>query len=90
MSLLSKLTMPKQSDLDKTIEAARSLPPMTREEFDAQRRTYVRGEMGIGSDRDEAAMSAAVASGDQEEIERLEKAAEDRMKAVDDYFERGF
>lgn len=90
MSLLSKLTMPKRPDLDRMLEEAKKLPPMTREEFEAQRRNYVRGEMGIGSDRDEAALATARASGDEAEIARLNEASEARMRAVDDYFDRGF
>ena len=44
-----------------------------------QRRSYVIGEAGFGTDEDERAYAAAVASGDRNEIQRLNAEAKARM-----------
>lgn len=53
---------------------------MTDAELAAQRASFVRGEVGMGSDRDEAAYRAAVRSGDRAEMRRLDQEAEERVK----------
>ena len=78
---------PDQDNLARLLAKARARGPMGKAEREAQRRSYVRAEMGFGSDADEAAMRAAVARGDKAEIARLEREAEARMAAADQYFD---
>jgi hypothetical protein len=42
--------------LDELIEMARERGPMTDEERQAQRESWVRGELGMGTDEDERAL----------------------------------
>lgn len=56
---------------------------MSPEELRAQRDSFVRAEMGFGSDADEAAYGVALLSGDKDEIARHEAAARARMDAFD-------
>ena len=59
----------------------------TPQEIAAQRRFFVRAEMGFGSDRQEAEYEAAVVAGDQEKIARLDREAQVRMDAADAWFD---
>lgn len=63
------------------IEAARS-HKMTPEELEAQRRSWVRGELGLGSDADEAAYTKALSEGDTDTIARLKAEGEARIEAA--------
>ncbi|WKV16974.1 hypothetical protein [Microcystis phage MJing1] len=63
------------------LEQARS-HRMTPDEIRAQRRSYVAGEMAMGSDADEAAYRAALAAGDAAEVARLNAEAEARRRAA--------
>lgn len=56
---------------------------MTEAEIAAQRDSFVRAEMGFGSDADEAAFRAALEAGDTEALSRLEAASQARMAAYD-------
>lgn len=73
--------------LEKLLAEARGREPMSADEIEAQKRSFVRAEAGFGSDSDEAAYAAAVARGDKVEIERLDKEAEARMEAVDRFLD---
>jgi hypothetical protein len=64
------------------IEAARNRPPMTDAELEAQRRSWVRGEMGLGSDADEAAYREALRDGDAATLDRLDREAAKRMALI--------
>ena len=66
--------------LEALMAAQRAAKPMTDAEWAAQKASFVRGEVGMGSDRDEAAYRAALASGDRATISRLNQEAEDRVK----------
>ena len=67
-----------------SIEEFNRMSPEDQEKMlAAQRRSYVRAEMGFGSDADEAAMAAAIRAGDSAEIARLEAEADARMEAYD-------
>lgn len=63
---------------------------MTPEEMAVQRRDYVISEMGWGSDKDEAAYSAALASGDKEALRQLEVEAEERMARAEKLYDKLF
>jgi len=52
--------IPVNPELDALLEAARAAPPMTEAELRAQRDSWVRGEMAIGLDRQEAAFRATL------------------------------
>lgn len=52
---------------------------MTEEELAAQRESFVLAEMAFGDDAAEAAYRAAVSRGDRDEIDRLDKLAEQRL-----------
>lgn len=69
--------------LEKLIARARELPPMTEVELKAQRDSWVRGEIGFGSDADESAYREALATGDAEALARLKTEAENRMNFFD-------
>lgn len=73
--------------LEKLIKAALARGPMSKEELEAQRRSWVRGEAGLGSDADEAAHRAAYEAGDKKALQRLQIEAEARMKLADKYLE---
>lgn len=62
---------------------------MTNEQMEIQKRNYVRGEMAIGSDKDEADMIAAITSGDQEKIAFLEEKGAARAARVDAWYGKG-
>jgi hypothetical protein len=47
-----------------------------------QRRSWVRGEMGMGSDRDEAERARALADEDVEKLRRLDREAAERAARV--------
>jgi hypothetical protein len=74
--------MTRHPDLSRLIEAAKA-HKMTPEERDAQRRSFVRGQLGFGSDADEAACRDALAKGDTAALEVLEADAQKRMRMVD-------
>jgi len=69
-------------DLNELVILARTHTP-TEAELAAQRHNFVRGEIGMGGDRDEAAYRAAVERGDGPEIARLDAAAAARMARFD-------
>jgi hypothetical protein len=69
-------------NLSRLIEAARG-HKMTQAELDAQRRSFVRGEMGLGSDKDEAAYAKALRENDAATLARLDTEAQARMRAAD-------
>lgn len=50
--------------------------------WEAQKRSFVIGEAGFGSDRDEALYRVAFEAGDAEEMARLDAEAETRMADV--------
>ncbi len=56
-------------------------------EIKAQRCSWVRGEMGMGSDRDEAEYASALARGDTETLARLDAEAEARRARADKIME---
>lgn len=68
--------------LERLLEKARQ-HKMTPAEIAAQRESFVRAEIGFGSDQDEADMRAAYDRGDTAEIERLTAAGKARMDAYD-------
>jgi hypothetical protein len=59
------------------IAAAKAKGPMT----DAERASFARGEIGMGSDRDEVEYRAA-ARGDRSAMARMDQEAEDRVKGA--------
>lgn len=71
-----------RDNLLRLIEAAKARK-MTPEERDAQCRSFVRGQLGFGSDADEAAYRDALAKGDTPALARLEAEAQARMSAAD-------
>lgn len=68
-----------KSSLEEMVAALKGQRP-SEAELAAQRASFARGEIGMGSDRDEAAYRAAVRSGDEAEQQRLDREAEDRVK----------
>lgn len=76
---------PLRPDLDRLIAennrvVAAMTPEQRREMMRAQRRSWARGEVGIGSDADEAAYSRALKDGDQETLDRLQAEGDARVK----------
>lgn len=69
-------------NLDALLAQAKAHRPMTPEEVEAQRQSWVRGEMGLGSDADEAAYRAALESGDTETLKRLDLESMQRVEAT--------
>lgn len=51
-----------------------------------QRKSFVRGQIGMGSDADEAAYAAALEAGDTETLARLDAESQARMENVDRLF----
>lgn len=81
---MSKSDSETTTNLDRLLaqskEAVAAMTPEQREAmFRAQRRSYVIGEIGMGSDGDEIAYRAAVAAGDQETVKRIDAEAAERM-----------
>lgn len=68
--------------LRNSIEQARARGPMTREEIDAQRRSFVLAEAGFGSDADEAEYAAALVSGDEGAIAECKRKEGERIAAA--------
>jgi hypothetical protein len=76
-----------RSSLEKMIEASKHWwQNATQEERDKmiedQRRSFVRGQMGMGSDRDEAEYAQALRDGDVERLKRLDQEAAERAARV--------
>lgn len=69
-----------KSPLEALVAASKARGPMTEAERAAQQASWARGEVGMGSDRDEAEYRAAVRSGDRAAQRRLDQEAEDRVK----------
>ena len=69
-----------RTGLEALIAEAKARGPMTEEEWAARRASFARAEVGFGTDRDEAHYRKAAASGNPEEIARLNQEAEDRVK----------
>lgn len=67
-------------ELEAVVAAARFRLSMTEEEWAAQKASFVRGEIGMGSDRDEANYRKALFSGDKIRLQELDQEAEDRVK----------
>jgi hypothetical protein len=62
------------------VERYERMSPVERAEmWEAQKRSFIIGEAGFGSDRDEPEYRAAVDRGDATEIARLDSEAEKRM-----------
>lgn len=59
-------------------------PEEQKEMLKAQRQSFVRAEMGFGSDADEAAYRKALEEEDDEALERLNEEANERMRLVDE------
>jgi len=68
-------------ELAAKIEALRGYK-MSPEEVEAQRRSWVRGELGLGSDADEAAYARALRDNDTETLARLRAEGNARIKAA--------
>lgn len=68
--------------LDALLKQAKAHRPMTPEEIEAQRQSWVRGEMGMGSDADEAAYRAALESEDTETLKRLDLESMQRVETT--------
>lgn len=75
LEMIDKLTT-----LETLIADAKKRPAMTEEEWAAQRASFVRGEIGMGSDRDEANYRKAMTDGDRAEMERLNQEAQERVR----------
>lgn len=76
-------------DLDRLLAESKAAvaamtPEQRREMMEAQRRSWARGEVGIGSDADEAAYSQALRDGDQEAVARLQAESDARVKGFDE------
>ena len=74
--------MPDRPTLDALLAEARARAPLTPAEIARQRASWVRGEMGMGDDADEAAYRAALVAGDTETLARLEREAEARVRRL--------
>lgn len=74
-------------------EAVEAVKRMTPEErramWEAQRRSFVKAEIGFGSDADEAAYARACAHGDEAEIARLESEAAARIAQFKRMYDNG-
>lgn len=57
---------------------------MTPAEIEAQRRSFARAEAGFGSDADEAAYRAALVRGDEPELRRLRRQADERVRRAEE------
>ena len=64
------------------VAAAKAKGPMTDAERAAQRASFARGEIGMGSDRDEAEYRAAARSGDRGAMSRLDGEAAGRVRRM--------
>jgi hypothetical protein len=81
--MLSK-PCPKRPELDellrKSKEVVDAMTPEARAAmFAEQRRSFVRGQIGMGSDADEAAYASALRSSDTETLRRLDQEAAARV-----------
>ena len=74
--------MTRDAELSRLVEQVRELGPMTDAEIEVQRRSFVRAELGFGSDADERSYMAAIKAGDAVAIERLDAEAAERMAVV--------
>lgn len=68
------------------LERAARLPPPTPAQRQAQREGWAIAAMGMGSDADEAAYAAAVATEDRKKMARLDWESEERMNRARAYF----
>jgi hypothetical protein len=72
-----------KSRLLKAAEDYRNMTPAQRDAMhEAQRRSWARGEAGMGSDRDEAAYRKALKESDQDALQRLEAESQERMRRI--------
>lgn len=74
-------------DLNELIKKSKAFfdaltPEQQEEHMREQRLSWVRGEMGMGNDKDEAAYRDALARNDQAELTRLDAEAEERKRRV--------
>ena len=73
-----------EAALKEAVEAVRRMAPEDQAAmWEAQRRSFVRAEVGFGSDADEAAYYAAIRRGDHAEVARLKAEQDDRLAAFD-------
>lgn len=82
MSRMNLSSLPPKPELLDALRRAAGRK-MTPAEVAAQRRSYVRAEIGFGSDADEAAYRAALVAGSTAALARLEAEAQARMAAFD-------
>lgn len=57
--------------------------PMTPEMYEAQKQSFIRAEIGFGSDKDEQGYAAALLSGDQKRINRAKEKERRRIEAYE-------
>jgi hypothetical protein len=81
------MTGPSRPDLDKlvndSIEAMKTMTTQQRSDMlRDQARSYVLGEAGIGSDKDEAEYRAALMADDHETLARLDREASERVRTA--------
>ena len=74
--------------LDALLRQARDAAPPTPAEIHAQRRAWVLAEAAFGSDADEAAYDAALVSGDQATLARLNAEAAARVRQAQAILDR--
>ncbi len=69
--------------LKESAKAVKRMTPEQREKMhEEQRKSWVRGEMGMGTDKDEAEYAKAVLADDIETIKRLDAEADERARKV--------
>ncbi len=86
MTEISPLPFPERPELQAAFDRANALynamtPAEQARMRQRQRRSFVRAEIGFGSDADEAAYRAALARGDTEEMARLDAESKERIAA---------
>jgi hypothetical protein len=71
--------------LKESVEAVKAMTPRQRRDMiRAQRRSWARGEVGIGADADEAAYAKALREKDWDTISRLEAESAARVEKFDE------
>jgi hypothetical protein len=91
------LTAPKTNpDLLALLEKAQAkydamTPEQRREMWRAQRRSFIRGEAGMGGDADEAAYRIALQANDAEALQRLDAESKARVESAEKWMgENGY
>lgn len=72
---------PERPELARLLQKA-AAHKMSKREIEAQCQSWIAGEIGMGSDADEAAYAVALVRGDTAEIARLDAEAEARVKRI--------